>query len=77
MPGNHTLMVCSKTYSYKKSVKGIPWGGGGTGLPLPRSCTLRRQDLSCRTPGTELVASGDGKGRAPPHSLPPHGFQSP
>lgn len=34
MPGNHTLMVCSKTYSYKKSVKGIPWGGN---WPAPAS----------------------------------------
>lgn len=50
--------------------------GGGTGLPLPHSRTLRRQDLSCGTPGTGLVASGDGEGRGPTAAS-HRGFQSP
>lgn len=50
--------------------------GGGTGLPLPHSRTLRRQDLSCGTPGTGLVASGDGEGRGPTAAS-HRGFRSP
>lgn len=69
MPGNHTLMVCSKTYSYEKSVSGVPWRGN---RPAPASLAHPpKAGPELRDPRDRAGGLGRWGGQRPHRCLPP------
>lgn len=70
MPGNHTLMVCSKTYSYEKSVRGIPWGGN---RPAPASLVHPpKAGPELQDPWDRAGGLGRWEGQSPPPTASHH-----